>query len=152
LTENYRLPENAEASIVGCVLLCPDTKPAVGKLVSEGDFSSPAYGAMFSAAMELDELDSTAFHDAVKRRGYSLPDGFFAGLGDVAVSRHNVELYARLLREDSQRRQLKVRPAAAGRFPEAAAEGAVPADTGADGRGDGSRRDHHNRRFLPPEN
>lgn len=38
LTENYRLPENAEASIVGCVLLCPDTKPAVAKLVSEGDF------------------------------------------------------------------------------------------------------------------
>ena len=107
MTENYRLPENAEASIVGCVLLCPDTKPAVGKLVSEGDFSSPAYGAMFSAAMELDEPDSTAFHDAVKRRGYSLPDGFFAGLGDVAVSRHNVELYARLLREDSQKRQLK---------------------------------------------
>ena len=107
MTENYRLPENAEASIVGCVLLCPDTKPAVAKLVSEGDFSSPAYGAMFLAAMELDEPDSTAFHDAVKRRGYSLPDGFFAGLGDVAVSRHNVELYARLLREDSQKRQLK---------------------------------------------
>lgn len=108
MTENYRLPENAEASIVGCVLLCPDTKPAVGKLVSEGDFSSPAYGAMFSAAMELDEPDSTAFHDAVKRRGYSLPDGFFAGLGDVAVSRYNVELYAKLLREDAQKRQLMV--------------------------------------------
>lgn len=108
MTENYRLPENAEASIVGCVLLCPDTKPAVGKLVSEGDFSSPAYGAMFSAAMELDEPDSTAFHDAVKRRGYTLPDGFFAGLGDVAVSRHNVELYAKLLREDAQKRQLMV--------------------------------------------
>ena len=107
MTENYRLPENAEASIVGCVLLCPDTKPAVAKLVSEGDFSSPAYGAMFLAAMELDEPDSTAFHDAVKRRGYSLPDGFFAGLGDVAVSRHNVELYARRRREDSQKRQLK---------------------------------------------
>ncbi len=38
MTENYRLPENAEASIVGCLLLCPDTKPAVAKLVSEGDF------------------------------------------------------------------------------------------------------------------
>ncbi len=107
MTENYRLPENAEASIVGCLLLCPDTKPAVAKLVSEGDFSSPAYGAMFSAAMEMDEPDSTVFHDAVKRRGYTLPDGFFAGLGDIAVSRHNVELYARLLREDAQRRQLR---------------------------------------------
>lgn len=107
MTEEYRLPENAEASIVGCVLLCPDTKPAVARLVSEGDFASPAYGAMFSAAMELDEPDSTAFHDAVKRRGYTLPDGFFAALGEIAVSRHNVELYARLLREDSQKRQLR---------------------------------------------
>lgn len=107
MTEEYRLPENAEASIVGCVLLCPDTKPAVARLVSEGDFASPAYGAMFSAAMELDEPDSTAFHDAVKRRGFTLPDGFFAALGEIAVSRHNVELYARLLREDSQKRQLR---------------------------------------------
>ena len=43
----------------------------------------------------------------MKRRGYTLPDGFFAGLGDIAVSRSNVELYAKLLREDSQKRQLK---------------------------------------------
>ena len=63
MTENYRLPENAEASIVGCLLLCPDTKPAVAKLVSEGDFSSPAYGAMFSAAMELDEPDTKNIFD-----------------------------------------------------------------------------------------
>lgn len=107
MTENYRLPENAEASIVGCLLLCPDTKPAVAKLVSEGDFSSSAYGAMFSAAMELDEPDSVAFQNAVKQRGITLPDGFFAALGDIAISRSNVELYAKLLREDSQKRQLR---------------------------------------------
>lgn len=107
MTENYRLPENAEASIVGCVLLCPDVKPAVSRLVSEGDFVSPTYGAMFSAAMELEEPDSVAFHKAVKQRGYTLPDGFFAALGDIAVSRSNVELYACLLREDSQKRQLR---------------------------------------------
>lgn len=106
MTENYRLPENAEASIVGCVMLCPDIKPAVSKLVRETDFASPAYGAMFAAAMELEEPDSVAFREAVKRRGYTLPDGFFTALGDAAVSRYNVELYARLLREDSQRRQL----------------------------------------------
>ena len=106
-TENYRLPENAEASILGCVLVCPDTKSEISRLITEADFSSPVYGAMFSAAMELDEPDSAAFHEAVKRRGYNLPDGFFAALGDIAVSRHNVELYARLLREDSQKRQLR---------------------------------------------
>lgn len=107
MTETYHLPENAEASILGCVLLCPDTKPAVAGIITEADFSSPAYGAMFSAAMELDEPDSAAFHDAVKRRGYDLPDGFFTALGDIAVSRSNVELYASLLRKDSQRRQLR---------------------------------------------
>lgn len=107
MTENYRLPENAEASIVGCLLLCPDTRPTVSRLVSEGDFASPAYGAMFSAALELEEPDSVAFREAVKQRGYTLPDGFFAALGDIAVSRSNVELYACLLREDSQKRQLR---------------------------------------------
>lgn len=107
MAESYRLPENAEASIVGCLLLCPDTKPAIAKLVSEADFASPAYAAMFSAALELEEPDSVAFRNAVKQRGITLPDGFFSALGDVAVSRNNVELYARLLREDAQKRQLR---------------------------------------------
>lgn len=107
MTEDYRLPENAEASIVGCILLCPEVKSTVAKLVNEGDFSSPAYGAMFSAAMELEEPDSAEFHALVKKRGYTLPDGFFAALGDIAVSRYNVELYARMLREEAQKRQLK---------------------------------------------
>lgn len=107
MAEPYHLPENAEASIVGCLLLCPDTKPKVAKLVSEADFSSPAYAAMFGAALELEEPDSVAFRDAVKQRGITLPDGFFSALGDVAVSRHNVELYAKLLREDAQKRQLR---------------------------------------------
>lgn len=107
MTETYRLPENAEGSTVGCLLLCPEVKPAVAKLISETDFSSPFYGALFSAAMELETPDSVAFHEAVKKRGYTLPDGFFAALGDIAVSRYNVELYAQLLREDSQKRQLR---------------------------------------------
>ena len=106
-TENYRLPENAEAAIVGSVLLYPDIKPEIAKLVSEGDFASPAYGAMYSAALELEEPDGVVFHELVKKRGYTLPDGFFYGLGEIAVNRYNVELYAQLLREDSQRRQLK---------------------------------------------
>lgn len=107
MTENYRLPENAESSIIGCVLLCPEVKPAVAKLISETDFASTANAAMFAAAMELEGPDSVVFHEAVKKRGYTLPDGFFAALGDVAVDRHNVELYAQLLREASQKRNLR---------------------------------------------
>ena len=106
-TENYRLPENAEAAIVGCLLLSPQTKSTAAKLIGEGDFANPFYGAMFSAALELEEPDSVAFHKAVKERGFSLPDGFFAGLCDAAIIPSNMELYAMLLREDSQRRRLK---------------------------------------------
>jgi len=43
----------------------------------------------------------------VKQRGYSLPDGFFAALTESVISPYNLELYARLLRDESQRRQLK---------------------------------------------
>jgi len=102
----YRLPENAEGAIVGCVLLCPEVRPEVARLISESDFVSPAFGAMFAAAMELEEPDSAAFHAAVKRRGYTLPDGFFRELGDIAISRANVELYCSLLRDKAQKRNL----------------------------------------------
>lgn len=73
MTTDYRLPENVEASILGCVLLCPDVKPEVEKLISSDDFSSPAYGAMFAAAMELDQPDSVEFRELVKQRGYDHP-------------------------------------------------------------------------------
>lgn len=102
----YHLPENAEASIIGCLLLCPDTKPAVSRLVNEGDFSPGLNAALFSAALELEEPDSAVFHAAVKRRGYTLPDGFFRELGDIAISRANVELYCSLLRDKAQKRNL----------------------------------------------
>ena len=103
---DFKLPECAEASIVGCVLLCPDTRAEAARLISEADFASPLYAAVFSAALELEEPDSTALHEAVRARGYTLPDGFFKALGDVAISRANLELYASLLREDSRKRKL----------------------------------------------
>ena len=102
----YHLPENAEASIIGCLLLCPDTKPTVSRLVNEGDFSPGLNASLFAAALELEEPDSAVFHAAVKRRGYTLPDGFFRDLGDIAISRANVELYCSLLRDKAQKRRL----------------------------------------------
>ena len=111
----YHLPENAEASIIGCLLLCPDTKPAVSRLVNEGDFSPGLNASLFAAALELEEPDSAAFHAAVKRRGYILPDGFFRELGDIAISRSNVELYCSLLRDKAQKR--KRRRSFPGPFP-----------------------------------
>lgn len=106
MLDHYHLPENAEASIIGCLLLCPDTKAAVSRLVTEGDFSPGLNAALFSAALELEEPDSTVFRELVKKRGFNLPDGFFRELGDIAISRANVDLYCSLLREKSQRQKL----------------------------------------------
>lgn len=106
MDERYHLPENAEASIIGCLLLCPDTKTSVSRLVTEADFSPGLNTALFSAALELEETDSTVFRELVKKRGFDLPDGFFRELGDVAISRSNVELYCSLLREESRRKKL----------------------------------------------
>lgn len=106
MLDHYHLPENAEASIIGCLLLCPDTKAAVSRLVTEADFSPGLNAALFSAALELEEPDSTIFRELVKKRGFNLPDGFFRELGDIAISRANVDLYCSLLREKSQRQKL----------------------------------------------
>lgn len=106
MLDHYHLPENAEASIIGCLLLCPDTKAAVSRLVTEADFSPGLNAALFSAALELEEPDSTVFRELVKKRGFNLPDGFFRELGDIAISRANVDLYCSLLREKSQRQKL----------------------------------------------
>lgn len=89
------------------MLLCPDTKPKVANLINEGDFASDAHAAMFAAAMEMEEPDSAVFRELVRKRGFALPEGFFLALTEIAVNRYNVELYAQLLREDSQRRKLK---------------------------------------------
>lgn len=106
MTDTYHLPENAEGAIIGCLLLYPDTKAAVSKLVTAEDFSSPAFAAMFNAALELDEPDSVKFAELVRQQGVTLPDGFFQGLCDIAVNRGNAELYAKLLRDEAMRRRL----------------------------------------------
>lgn len=102
----FHLPENAEASVIGCILLCPDTKRKAAGLISAADFKSDFYRALFESAMELESPDSTVFREAVRKRGFTLPDGFFRELGDIAISRANLGLYCQLLREASQRRRL----------------------------------------------
>ncbi len=102
----FRLPENAEASVVGCVLLYPGMRPQAAKLLNEADFRSPFFAAAFTAAMELKEPDSAVFRELMRERGIELPDGFFRDLCDLAIVPANLELYAALLREESRKRDL----------------------------------------------
>jgi len=103
---DFRLPENAEASLVGCLLLCPETRTVIAPLISADDFASAFYAALFSVVMAADELDSVTLQEGMKAKGFEIPDGFYRELGDAAVVPAHVELYARLLREAAMRRKL----------------------------------------------
>ncbi len=104
--EFFRLPDNAEASICGCLLLFPEAKEEAAALISASDFQDPFYGALFSVIMETDAMDSVVLKEKLKARGHELPKNFFQELAEASVYPHNIGLYCNLLREESQRRSI----------------------------------------------
>ena len=102
----FKLPDNAEASICGCLLLCPETKDIAASLVSAEDFQDPFYAAIFSVVMNNDNIDGVMLREKMKEKGHDLPDNFFRELTEVAIYHQNMDAYCRLLREESQRRSL----------------------------------------------
>lgn len=104
----YNLPEDAEASILGCILVYPETKEIFSQCnIVESDFKSKAYGIIYSAVMELgDEISSVVVKEAVKPKGVTIPDGFFKGLMDIAINPNNAEIYAKLLKREAMKRKL----------------------------------------------
>lgn len=103
---NFKLHETAEAELCGCLLLYPETKEIVAKLITADDFESPFYGAIFSVAMSHELLDAFTLRNEMKSKGHELPDDFFRELCDVSTIPSNAEAYCRALREESQRRNL----------------------------------------------
>ena len=102
----FKLPDNAEASICGCLLLCPETKDTAAALITEGDFADPFYGAIFSVVMNNDNVDGVMLREKMKEKGHELPDNFFRELTEVAIYYQNMKAYCELLRKESQRRSL----------------------------------------------
>lgn len=105
--EEFRLPDNAEASICGCLLLFPHTAETATAMITADDFKSEFYGAIFSVATTAENyLDAVTLREELKEKGQDLPDGFFRELVEVSVEPSNMELYCRLLRKEAQRRKL----------------------------------------------
>ena len=121
----FKLPDNAEASICGCLLLCPETNDIAAALITADDFQDPFYGAIFSVAMNTENIDGVMLREGMKEKGHELPDNFFRELTDVAIYHQNMEEYCRLLRKESQRRSLT---ALVGDIFESAADELDPAD------------------------
>ena len=121
----FKLPDNAEASICGCLLLCPETKDTAAAMVSAEDFTDPFYGAIFSVVMNNDNIDGVMLREKMKEKGHDLPDNFFRELTEVAIIPSNMSEYCRLLRRESQRRNLT---ALVGDIFSSAADDADPAE------------------------
>ena len=102
----FKLPDNAEASICGCLLLNPETKDVAASLITEDDFVEPFYGAIFSVVMNNENLDGFMLREKMKEKGHELPDNFFRELTEVAIYYQNMRAYCELLRKESQRRSL----------------------------------------------
>lgn len=102
----FKLPDNAEASICGCLLLNPETKDVAASLITEDDFVDPFYGAIFSVVMNNENVDGFMLREKMKEKGHELPDNFFRELTEVAIYYQNMKAYCELLRKESQRRSL----------------------------------------------
>ena len=102
----FKLPDNAEASICGCLLLNPETKDVAASLITEDDFVDPFYGAIFSVVMNNENVDGFMLREKMKEKGHELPDNFFRELTEVAIYHQNMKAYCELLRKESQRRSL----------------------------------------------
>ena len=103
---DFKLPDNAEASICGCLLLNPETKDVAASLITEDDFVDPFYGAIFSVVMNNENVDGFMLREKMKEKGHELPDNFFRELTEVAIYYQNMKAYCELLRKESQRRSL----------------------------------------------
>ena len=121
----FKLPDDAEASICGCLLLRPETKDTAASLITADDFTSPFYGAIFDIAINTDDLDAVTLRERMKARGMELPDNFFRELVELAIIPTNMKLYCELLRKESQRRSLS---ALVGDVFSDAADGQDPAE------------------------
>lgn len=104
--ETFKLPDNAEASICGCLLLNPETKDVAASLITADDFVDAFYGAIFDIAINTDNLDAVLLREGLRTRGMDLPDNFFRELAEIAIVPSNMRMYCELLRKDSQRRSL----------------------------------------------
>ena len=102
----FKLPDNAEASICGCLLLNPETKDVAASLITEDDFVDPFYRAIFSVVMNNENVDGFMLREKMKEKGHELPDNFFRELTEVAIYYQNMKAYCELLRKESQRRSL----------------------------------------------
>lgn len=101
-----RLPEREESALAAAMLVYPGTRQEAARLICEGDFTDPFCGALFAAAMEMDETDTVVLREKLRQRGYVLDEHFVRDLLSIATVPANVGFYAERIRENTRRKKL----------------------------------------------
>ena len=105
------LPPNiveAEAAVLGCILINPEAMAQSMQIIDEKDFYNPAHIIIYSNMLILFENNNTIDYVSVieqlkknKKLEYVGDAYYITGLTEQAPSTQNVEYYAKLVREKS---------------------------------------------------
>lgn len=101
---------NSENSVIGAILISPETLELVRGIVSADDFHVGANREIFEAACNLaDEngtVDPVAIQRKVAERGSKVSNAYIVEQMGICPTASNVELYARAMAEDSAKEKL----------------------------------------------
>jgi len=111
------VPHNreAEAAVLGSVMLRNESLDEVTSMISDADFYVPAHQAVFRAMVRIrdkgEPIDIVTLESSLRGIGELNIVGGIDGIGKLAdryASSHNVESYARLVRETASLRNLAI--------------------------------------------
>ena len=101
----------AESAVAGAILIDADCLPAVLALLQPEDFALEPTRAIFAAARDLDRegkrADAVTIEAQLAKDGAPLTREYLMQLMETTPTAANVEGYAAIVREASQRRQLR---------------------------------------------
>ena len=103
-------PLDAEAAVVGSILIDPRCLPAVEQLLRPEDLALEINRVIYRAALSLRRgerpIDPVLIQEEVERQGAKLETAYLLGLMDNTPTAQNVEAYAKITRRHSLRRAL----------------------------------------------
>lgn len=104
-------PLDAEASVMGSILIDPRCIPVVEQVLRPEDLSMSVHRAIYQAALALRKrerpVDPVLIREEAAREGIQLEGAYLLELMDATPTAQNVEAYARIVRKASLRRAVE---------------------------------------------
>lgn len=102
---------DAEAALIGSILIEPESYARVCELVSESDFQAETYRALYCAAAQLASdgvpLDPLAITQRANENGTDVPQKTVAQLMEITPTAANDTIYAGIVAKNAKKRKLR---------------------------------------------